>query len=273
MPVLIQQSSTGTPLLFLLVLQSDHISPATGLGGTPTVTLSKNGAAFAAPAGAISEISNGFYQVAGNATDTATFGPLYLHATGTGTDPTDLVVAQIVGFDPTQGAFGGSVNVQQWNGAPVATPNIPGVPLVDVADWLGAAVSAATAGIPNVNVARFNNVVAVNLPANFTLMNIDGSGNVAVQSNVKKNQASAGFMFVMTNSTTHQPMAGLGSTVTSQRSIDAGPINPTVNTVTEVGLGIYRLDLAGGDMSGNHVMFEFTAANADTRCIELITDP
>jgi hypothetical protein len=67
------------------------------------VTLSKNGAAFASPAGAVSEIGSGWYQVAGNATDTGTLGPLLLHATATGADATD-VFYEVVAFDPTDAA-------------------------------------------------------------------------------------------------------------------------------------------------------------------------
>lgn len=94
----IQQSTTQAPLLFLMVLSSDHLSPATGLA--PTVTLSKAGGAFAACAGAVTEIANGWYKVAGNATDTNTLGPLALHATVATADASDLVVANIVAFNP-----------------------------------------------------------------------------------------------------------------------------------------------------------------------------
>lgn len=78
---------TAEPLLFLMVSSVDHIAPKTGL--SPTVTISKNGGAFAVPAGAVTEIGNGWYKVAGNATDSDTLGPLLLHATGSGADPTD----------------------------------------------------------------------------------------------------------------------------------------------------------------------------------------
>jgi hypothetical protein len=273
MPSLVLQSSTQLALKFLLVSSTDHITGVAGLGSGPAVTISKEGSAFAAPAGAISEIGSGWYEVAANATDTNTIGEILLHATGTGADPTDIVAAQVVGWDPTAGLVVGNVNVTQWAGAPVATPNVPGVPVIDVIDWLGHAVSAIANGIPDINVKNFNGVAAVNLPSNFNLMNIDGSGNVAIQSNVKKSQASTGFMFVMTDTTNHRPLAGLGSAITAQRSIDGGSLSPTVNGVTEVGLGIYAINLAGADVGGNQIMFEFTAAGADTRCIELITDP
>jgi hypothetical protein len=77
---------------------ADHYTPKTGL--TPTVTISKNGAAFGAPAGAVTELSGGVYQVAGNATDTNTLGILWLHATSAGADAIDTQY-DIVGFDPT----------------------------------------------------------------------------------------------------------------------------------------------------------------------------
>lgn len=60
------------------------------------MTLSKNGAAFAAPAGAVSELGSGWYKVAGSATDTNTLGALILHATAAGADPCDEVYQVVV---------------------------------------------------------------------------------------------------------------------------------------------------------------------------------
>jgi len=96
----LKQSQTAKPLLFFMVQSADHISGATGL--SPTVTISKNGAAFASPSGAVTELANGWYKVAGNATDTNTLGPLLLHATATGADPTDAVFS-VVAYDPDSG--------------------------------------------------------------------------------------------------------------------------------------------------------------------------
>jgi hypothetical protein len=100
----IKQSSTQSALLFFLTLSSDHVSPATGL--SPTVTISKNGAAFASPSGAVTEIANGWYKVAGNATDTNTLGPLALHASVATADNCDLVVANIVAYNPQDSMLG-----------------------------------------------------------------------------------------------------------------------------------------------------------------------
>jgi len=89
MTIAIKQSTTTYPLIFLMVDDTDHVTGKTGL--TPTVTISKAGGAFASPAGAVTEIANGWYKVAGNATDNATLGPLILHATGAAADPVDVV--------------------------------------------------------------------------------------------------------------------------------------------------------------------------------------
>lgn len=92
-----------------MVLTSDHITGATGV--TPTVTIAKNNGAFASPQGAVTELGNGWYSVAANATDANTLGPLILHAEAGTCDPTDDVF-DIVSYNPM--AF-----------APVTTPAGP----------------------------------------------------------------------------------------------------------------------------------------------------
>lgn len=97
------KQDTEVPLVFLMISSADHISPITGL--TPTVTISKNGDAFASPAGTVSEIGNGWYQVEPDVADTDTLGPVILHATAGGADPTDAVyniVDALVDLGPTQ---------------------------------------------------------------------------------------------------------------------------------------------------------------------------
>ena len=98
MPALVKQSTAVVNFVFLMVDSADHVTGKTGL--TPTVTLSKNGAAFAAASGAVTEISSGWYKLAANATDSNTLGLLALHATGTGADPTDMILCEVIAFDP-----------------------------------------------------------------------------------------------------------------------------------------------------------------------------
>lgn len=82
---------------FLLVLSSDHITGATGK--TPTVNISKNGAAFAGAAGVITELSFGWYNIALTTADSGTLKDLAFHCTGASCDPTDFV-DQVVALDP-----------------------------------------------------------------------------------------------------------------------------------------------------------------------------
>lgn len=122
---LLRQNQSGLPLLFLMLDSTDHVSPKTGLvsGSTLTVSISKAGSAFAAPAGAVSELGSGWYQIAGNSTDSNGLGPLIIHATGTGADPTDMVY-NVVSFDPYDAVRMGmtslpAVTAGQINGLPL----------------------------------------------------------------------------------------------------------------------------------------------------------
>src|SRR5258708_20844485 len=81
----LKQSATDKIIPFLLVSSTDHINGVTGL--TPTVEISKNGSAFAAPAGAIAEIGHGFYKLTPDAADTGTTGALILHPNKPDRDP------------------------------------------------------------------------------------------------------------------------------------------------------------------------------------------
>lgn len=164
----ILKGSSGTPLLFLLVQSSDHITGLTG--ASPTVKIGKNGGTGAAPSGAVTEIDStnlpGWYKVAGNATDTNTAGPLTLHASATSADPFDNIVANII--DPTVAIYG--ANAVQINA--VATTSVTTVnanvgttqaitfdannfPKVDLVDIAGSSVSTSSAqlGVNAVNIA------------------------------------------------------------------------------------------------------------------------
>jgi len=120
---LLKQGQSTHPLTFVMVDSSDHTSGKTGL--SPTVRLSKNGGTGAVPAGAVSEVDAtnhpGLYKVAGNATDSNTLGPLALHASAAGADPTDLEWL-VVGFDPdtawlTSAPTAGAISDQVWDEA------------------------------------------------------------------------------------------------------------------------------------------------------------
>jgi hypothetical protein len=91
------KQSTARSVMVKLYLTSDHVTAATGK--TLTVTLSKDGAAFGAVGGSVSEISSGWYKIALNTTDTGTLGTLVVRCTATSCDDAE-VVFDVVAFDP-----------------------------------------------------------------------------------------------------------------------------------------------------------------------------
>ena len=112
-----KQSDTTYKLFFMLISSTDHITGLTGKSGSVVVSLSKNGAGGGAPAGAIGEVDAtnlpGLYSIAGNATDSNTLGPLFLHAKDAASDPYDSKY-DIVNYDPF--TFLPDVNATQVNG-------------------------------------------------------------------------------------------------------------------------------------------------------------
>src|ERR1700757_3289281 len=98
--------ATVRNVVFLMVDSADHITGKASL--TVTVTLSKDGAAFGAAAGAVTEISSGWYKVALTTVDTGTLGDLAFHCTAAAADPTDFkdqVVTDLPGTAQTGDAY------------------------------------------------------------------------------------------------------------------------------------------------------------------------
>lgn len=123
---LIQQSATTFPILFLMVSNVDHISGKVGI--TPTVTISKNGGAFAAPAGTVTEVGSGWYKLAPDAADVGTLGTLVLHMTEATCDPTDMEFS-VVAFNPYDAIRMGLTALPNANAAANG-----GLPTVDAAN-------------------------------------------------------------------------------------------------------------------------------------------
>lgn len=79
----------ANPIPFVMV--DSNGDEVTGLTDTFTVTLSKNGSAFGASAGAKSELGNGWYLYTATAGECDTGGALALRITGAGADQQNLV--------------------------------------------------------------------------------------------------------------------------------------------------------------------------------------
>jgi hypothetical protein len=78
----------------------------------------------------------------------------------------------------------------------------------------------------------------------------------------------------MTDSTTHQLKPSLTfSTGQSQRSLDGAPFANTANLPTEVGNGIYVINLNQSDTLANNITLIFTNIGADPTVLNFPTQP
>jgi hypothetical protein len=229
---LVQQSSASYPLLFLLVSSSDHISPVTG--ATPTVTLSKNGAAFASPAGTVTEIANGWYKVAGNGTDTATLGPLALHATASGADPSDWLFT-VVAFNPQSATNLG------LSALPTANPAASGgLPTADASNGVKLSVGTGTGQV---------SVASGKVPA--TLASTDVTGNVAADVQTIKTQTvtCAAGVTVNVNVGTTQPVNFTGTSTSALVKSDTVDIAGAAVGTSTAQIGVNLVNIAGSAVS------------------------
>ena len=101
----------------------------------------------------------------------------------------------------------------------------------------------------------------------------DGSGYVTEVNvdGVKKNAALSNFEFLMVDATDGYTEE-TGLSVTAQRSIDGGAFAACANAVSEVGNGIYKINLAATDLNGDVITLRFSAAGARTRYITIKTN-
>lgn len=100
----------------------------------------------------------------------------------------------------------------------------------------------------------------------------DATGSIKIQTIAKKNQALSNYQFLMTDSTTHNPVTG--KTVTVTRLIDNGAFAAgTIGAVTEISNGLYRVDVAAADLNGNVVTLRATGAGCDDLFVTFMLEP
>lgn len=173
--------STAYTVMLKVFQSSDHTTKATG--ATVAITISKNGGAFGNPnAGATNatEVSNGWYKVTLDTTDTGTLGDLVVRGTATGCDDSEQLMqvvkatnggltalpdaaAEASGGLFTRGTGAGQIN-QDGNGridtnavridGSAFSTHAAGMVPADLRDIAGSAVSASTAQL-GVNVVNF----------------------------------------------------------------------------------------------------------------------
>ena len=135
-----------------------------------------------------------------------------------------------------------AVNVTQWSGANVATPDSAGHPKVTIKAGTGAGELSIT------------------------------SGRVLIQSGLQKGRAITNFTFMMTDAS-GVPLTGL--TPACVRKLDAGAFAAgTISGVAETSsAGVYTCSMGTGDTNGDVVVFEATASGAVKTVIVLYMDP
>lgn len=258
---------------FKMIATSDHIS---AIGSrSPSIRVSKGGSSFSLADGGKREISNGWYVVLLNATDTNVLGDLAFYITGSGADDTDFTdqvistnlnlpisanVTQISGASINTSSaqlgvnlvnIGGSalstslaqlgVNVIQYASGTAST-NISGIPKVDTTTWNGTAVTSPdTAGSPKVTITAGAGAGQLDftsgvVKANVTQFNGSGLSTAVAQLGVNVVQYAAGT--VSTN------IAGIPKT-------DIVDIGGAVLNTALAQLGVNVIQYASGTTSTN----------------------
>jgi hypothetical protein len=129
--------STTTTRMILMVDENNHVAGLPGL--TLTLTLSKDGAAFASITRTVTDRGNGWYAIQLTSGDTDTLGDLVLHAESSGADPADRLFSVVPVNYPA--------NVEQLKGTNIVTPNVAGTMPSDVVS-----VSGSAATLQNLNI-------------------------------------------------------------------------------------------------------------------------
>ena len=104
------KQSTARNLMVFLTDSTDHVTGLTG--ATLTISLSKDGAAFASITPTVTERGDGWYSLAMTTSHTDTLGDLVLHITAASADPIDLreqVFALLPGDAVTVSSIGTNV--------------------------------------------------------------------------------------------------------------------------------------------------------------------
>lgn len=106
----------------------------------------------------------------------------------------------------------------------------------------------------------------------------EAGGNIAaikaktdnLPSGVTKNVALANFQFLMVLSSDHVTVA-LSKTITASISKDGGNFVASSNEVSEIGDGVYKIDLTQAEMNADVITLIFQEANCDQRTVTILT--
>jgi hypothetical protein len=148
------------------------------------------------------------------------------------TQPDNSSVFTIAAFGPSAATVSGTVsaNVTEWNGSAVASPNVAGVPLVDVKYFLGTQ-SAGAAGYAGIDWSAIDNKTSTVDLTNTTIKNLDGNTV----------QTGDAYAYLGTNLGVH----GAGATAITGVTLAASQPGVTIPTVTNLTNGVNVTEVNG----------------------------
>jgi hypothetical protein len=89
-------------------------------------------------------------------------------------------------------------------------------------------------------------------------------------SGIKKNTAMNNFEFTMIDST--DDISGkTGLAITAERSLDGGAFASMTNSATEVGNGVYKINLSAADTNADFISYKFTGTGANATIVHFKT--
>ena len=153
------------------------------------------------------------------------------------------------------------------------------IQLSSLNDLSSAELATQLAGLNDISTVDLNNSNSTILTAIAGLNNLSTADLAATPMTVstaqlppqiKKNTALAGFTFYMV-STVDNISGATGLTVTEEVSIDGGAFGALTNAFSEIGSGVYKIDLDAADLNGDTITLKFTAPGANAEVISIIT--
>ena len=86
---------------------------------------------------------------------------------------------------------------------------------------------------------------------------------------IKRNKTLPGFTFLMTDTASHGPKTGLS--VTGQFSLTGAAFAAMASVGAEMASGWYSIDIASAELNAPIIALRLTGADADDRCITIVT--
>lgn len=251
--------STARDLMIFMTDSTDHITGKAGL--TLTITASKNGGAFASISPTVTERGDGWYSLALTTSHTDTLGDLAIRATGTGADPTDLLI-QVVTDLPgaTVSSVTGSVGSVASGGITAASLDTDCITAAKIAADAGSEIASAVRTELTTELNRIDAAVTTRLSSASYTAPLDAAGtrtalgmasaNLDTQIGTLATAASlatvAGYLDTEIAAILEDTGTTLPAQISSLNNLSAAQVTAAVPTAAQNAAAI----LAAGDVDG-----------------------